>query len=59
MKHLVKLMLTLAIFAVAGCASHHHSGQISARQASENLTTGALSGGPMTSKSKSLADYTP
>ena len=57
MKHTLKVLLMLAVFALAGCSSHHESGHISANQAAKNGITAAFGGPRITSHTPSLAAY--
>ncbi len=62
MKHLVKITAIIATVTLTGCAAHHHEApaqKVTVAQMNKNAVAAMDSGGPLTSNSKSLADYTP
>ncbi|MBU2767775.1 hypothetical protein HAP94_16735 [Acidithiobacillus ferrivorans] len=60
MKHLVKIAAIIATVTLTGCAAHHDvPKKLTSAQMSKNALAAMDSGGPLTSNSKSLADYTP
>ncbi|MBU2833008.1 hypothetical protein [Acidithiobacillus ferriphilus] len=46
MKHIIKITLILVTFAMAGCASHHHSGRVSANHYAKNGISAAFGNMP-------------
>ena len=59
MNHIVKIAVIGIVIALAGCASHHQTAKEAANQAAKNGVAAMYGGGPVTSNTPSLANYTP